>query len=96
MKMRRERDFVSFFDEATGRYFRTGVIEDGQDTGRDPFMASFPELLDVGIMGHCVHGQKGLCQKAGIECYQDGLHSRAENMRLEDFEDIAMQCRGHT
>lgn len=94
MKMRRERDFVSFFDEATGRYFRTGVIKDGQDTGRDPFMASFPELLDVGIMGHCVHGQKGLCQKAGIECYQDGLHSRAENMRLEDFGDIAMQCRG--
>ena len=24
-------------------------------------MSSFPELLDVGIMGHCAHGRSGLC-----------------------------------
>lgn len=59
-------------------------------------MASFPELLDVGIMGHCIHGKTGLCQKAGIGCYQDGLHSNNPNMSLEDFKKIAEQCKGKT
>ena len=59
-------------------------------------MASFPELLDVGIMGHCVHGKSGLCVKAGVECYQDGLHAAAPNMTLEDFREIVRQCRGKT
>jgi len=36
---------------------RSGILDkDGRDTGIDPFMASFPHLLDVGIMGHCAHG----------------------------------------
>lgn len=52
MKIRKEKDFVSFFDENTGLYFRTGIMENGKDSGKDPFMTSFPELLDVGIMGH--------------------------------------------
>lgn len=96
MKMRRERDFVSFFDEITGQYIRTGIMENGKDSGKDPFMASFPELLDVGIMGHCVHGQKGLCMRAGVECYQDGLHRNDANMSIDDFESIARQCSGRT
>ncbi len=96
MKIRADKDFVSVFDEVSGRYMRTGIIRDRKDTGIDPFMASFPELLDVGIMGHCVHGQSGLCMKAGIECYQDGLHRMEPNMRLEDFESIVRQCRGNT
>lgn len=53
MRIRKENDFLSMFDEETGRYLRTGIIRDGKDTGEDPFMSSFPELLDVGIMGHC-------------------------------------------
>lgn len=69
MRIRREKDFISCFDEKKGRYIRTGIIKDGKDIGIDPFMASFPELLDIGIMGHCKHGQKGLCLQAGIECY---------------------------
>ena len=96
MKIRAEEDFISIFDETSGRYMRTGLLREGKDTGIDPFMASFPELLDVGIMGHCVHGQTGLCVKAGIECYQDGLHRREPNMRLEDFRSIVNQCRGET
>lgn len=63
--------FAAGFDPDTGFYCRTnqraGV---GQDTGRDPFMASLPHLLDVGIMGHCTHGLSGRCQQSGIECYQ--------------------------
>ena len=96
MRVRREKDFLSFFDERTGRYFRTGVIRDGKDTGEDPFMTSFPELLDVGIMGHCRHGRMGLCQSAGVECYQDGPHSDAPNMSLADFRELARQCAGRT
>ena len=59
-------------------------------------MASFPELMDIGIMGHCIHGQAGLCAKAGIECYQGGLYKKNNNMSLEDFENIAKQCQGKT
>ncbi|MCM1046497.1 MAG: SPASM domain-containing protein [Candidatus Gastranaerophilales bacterium] len=96
MKIRKEKNFLSLFDSQTGRYIRTGIIKDGKDTGFDPFMSSFPELLDVGIMGHCKHGQKGLCIKAGVECYQDGLHQKEPNMCLQDFESIARQCRQQT
>ena len=49
--------FKSAFDTKTGAYVRTGILdENGKDTGIDPFMASFPHLIDVGIMGHCIHG----------------------------------------
>lgn len=96
MRIRKDKDFISIFDEATGQYVRSGVFKDGAETKQDPFMASFPELLDVGIMGHCVHGKSGLCVKAGVECYQDGLHASAPNMALEDFEEIVRQCRGNT
>ena len=96
MRIRKDKDFISIFDEATGQYVRSGVFKDGAETKQDPFMASFPELLDVGIMGHCVHGKSGLCVKAGVECYQDGLHAAAPNMALEDFREIVRQCRGNT
>ena len=96
MKMRKDKDFISFFNETTGHYVRSGIIKNGVESAEDPFMASFPELLDVGIMSHCRHGQSGLCLQAGVECYQDGLHANAPNMALEDFEEIVRQCRGKT
>lgn len=96
MKIKRDKDFVSCFNLDTGMYFRTGILKDGKDTGVDPFMAAFPELLDVGIMGHCKHGKTGLCKKAGIGCYQDGLHSEKDNMTLENFKKIIEQCKGRT
>jgi radical SAM protein with 4Fe4S-binding SPASM domain len=87
--------FVSFFDTETGAYLRTGVLdENGKDTGVDPFMASYPHLIDVGIMGHCIHGKTGLCAKAGIGCYQSGMFVEQPNMRLEDFRRIAEESRG--
>lgn len=44
--------FLSMFNPKSGAYVRTGIIdEQGRDTGVDPFMASFPHLIDVGIMG---------------------------------------------
>lgn len=96
MKIHREKDFFTVFEEETGRYLRTGIIREGKDTGEDPFMSSFPELLDIGIMGHCRHGKSGLCVKAGIECYQDGLHAGSPDMSLKDFKALVAQCRGKT
>ena len=96
IRVNKEKEYTSFFNSRTGEYIRTGIIENGVDTGKDPFMAPFPELLDVGIMGHCKHGASGLCVKAGVECYQDGLHANKPNMSLEDFIEIVKQCRKHT
>jgi len=87
--------FKSAFDTKTGAYVRTGILdENGKDTGVDPFMASFPHLIDVGVMGHCIHGKTGLCAKAGIGCYQSGLLVEEPNMTVENFEWIAKQCKG--
>lgn len=80
--------FREIFNDKTGFYARTGILKDGVDTGEDPFMRSFPSLIDVGIMGHCAHGKSGLCQKAGIQCYQDAPHSNARNMTLDDYKRI--------
>lgn len=89
--------FSTFFDTETGTYVRTGVLDDnGRDSGIDPFMASYPHLVDVGVMGYCKHGTSGLCNKAGIDCYQNGLILQKDNMSLDDFEWIASQCAGRT
>lgn len=87
--------FKYAFDTETGAYVRTGILdENGKDIGVDPFMASFPHLIDVGVMGHCTHGKTGLCIKAGIECYQSGRTVQRPNMSVEDFRWIAEQCKG--
>lgn len=87
--------FKSAFDTETGAYVRTGVLdENGKDTGAEPFMASYPHLIDVGIMGHCIHGKTGLCAKAGIGCYQSGMLVEQPNMSVEDFRWIARQSKG--
>lgn len=57
-------------------------------------MASYPHLIDVGIMGCCIHGKRGLCAQAGIGCYQSGMLTRQPHMTVEDFRSIARQSRG--
>lgn len=96
MLAKRDNGFVSLFDEHTGLYLRTEILNNGIDTGIEAFMASFPELLDVGIMGHCVHGLSGLCLSSGVQCYQRGDCINDANMSLEDFRWIVEQCRGKT
>lgn len=91
----RKHKFITLFNPKTGAYVRTGILNEiGCDTGVNPFMASFPHLVDIGIMGHCLHGQSGLCVEAGIGCYQSGLTINEPNMKLEDFILITEQCRG--
>ena len=44
--------FKYAFDTETGAYVRTGILDDkGRDTGKDPFQASFPHLIDVELWG---------------------------------------------
>lgn len=89
--------FKSIFDPKTGYGLRSNVFDpDGNDTGKDPFMASYPELLDIGIMGHCAHGQSGLCALSGVECYQSGATLCEPHMSLEQFKAIIDQSKGRT
>ena len=89
VKYDKKNKFIAKFDPETGFYVRSGVIENGVDTDVDPFMASYPELIDVGIMGHCAHAS--LCP---VGCYQGGTENQKENMSLEDYKDILSQSKG--
>ena len=81
-------NFYELFIEENGTLIRSDV------DGVDPIMRSFPELLDVGIMGHCNNGI--YCQRAGIDCYQRGAELITPHMSVEDFELIARQASGKT
>ena len=80
--------FTSVFNDKTGEYIR------GINKTDDPFMAEYPHLIDIGTQGSCQHGRSGLCMKAGIKCYQDGLHADKPNMTLENFKKIIDWSKG--
>ena len=88
----KKNNFVETFNSETGFYIRS----DDLTTGKEPFMRDFPALLDIGIMGHCVHGASGLCIQSGVQCYQNGLHTQEPNMSLENFKRIVDECKGKT
>lgn len=81
--------FVEEFDFDTGFYIRSGIIDkDGNDTGVDPFMRIFPNLIDVGIMGRCV-----CAEKCNVDCYQKAIARTGGNMSLTDYMEILRQCK---
>ena len=89
-KTDKKNKFVSMFNTDTGFYMRSGVLdENGKDTGVDPFMASFPELLDIGIMQTCV-----CAHRCKVDCYQNAIGRCGENMSVEEYESIMKQCDG--
>jgi radical SAM protein with 4Fe4S-binding SPASM domain len=88
--------FKTLFDARNGLYVRSGIFINGQESDKNPFRATFPHLIDVGIMGHCTHGISGLCESAGIGCYQNGRDIVSPNMSLEDFTRIVKECEGLT
>lgn len=100
MAIRRFTDrggFISIFNDENGDYMRTGILDaNGIDTGEEPFCSEFPQLLDIGIMGHCIHGLNGLCSSCGVECYQSGAYENQPNMIFEYFKNIISQCEGRT
>lgn len=90
----KKHKFGEIFNTKNGFYVRTGIIdENGKDTGVDPFMRDFPALIDIGVMGHCVHGASGLCAKSGVQCYQNGLKTCEPNMSFENFKKIVDECK---
>lgn len=78
--------FYELFNEENGTLIRSDI------DGEDPAQRSFPELLDVGIMGHCHNGK--YCSDAGIDCYQCGRIRNTPHMSIADFEQIARQSSG--
>lgn len=82
--------YISTFNTETGFYARTGILdENGKDTGVDPFMSSFPELIDVGVMETCV------CAKyCNVDCYQKAIERKGKNMSVENFEKIMKESSG--
>lgn len=82
--------FMSKFNPNTGFYMRSGVLdENGKDTDVDPFMASYPELIDIGIMEKCV-----CANKCKVDCYQKACDRTGSNMSLQDFTWIIEQSKG--
>lgn len=88
----KEIGYKAFFNGNTGLYGRTGLLEKtGEkvvDTGIDPFNASFPELIDIGIMERCV-----CSSRCNVGCYQKACDRTGENMSLSDFQRIIDECK---
>lgn len=81
----------------TGVYIRTSVLnDDNQQTSIEPFRGSYPHLLDVGIMGHCLHGISGKCAQSGVQCYQSGNSKKEPHMRLKDYKKLIDESSGKT
>lgn len=88
--------YISFYEPSTGIGARSNVYdENGNETNIEPFMGTLPDLLDIGIMGHCAHGLSGLCALSGVQCYQEGGYRIEPNMTFENFKKIIDQAKGH-
>jgi len=87
-----DNKFRAIFNPETGAYMRTGILKiQGNrviDTGVDPYMTAFPELIDIGIMGKCKNAKR-----CTVGCYQ-GNKSEGKNMSVDDYRSIMKQCRG--
>lgn len=89
-KYDKKNRYISMFNPDTGYYMRTGILDEhGKDTGIDPFMSSFPELIDVGIMQTCV-----CAKQCNVDCYQKAIDRTGENMSVENFKRILEECKG--
>lgn len=96
-KITDSQGFISAFNDENGDYIRTGILDaEGNDSGIEPLHSDFPQLLDIGIMGHCAHGLSGRCAETGIQCYQSGGTIDKPNMIFEDFKNTIAQCEGRT
>ena len=84
--------FFELFNEDNGFLFRSDIEN---KPGNDPVQRSFPELLDIGIMGHCHISHLNICKNAGIDCYQKAMEFKARNnMSLSDYKRIIDESKG--
>ena len=89
-------NFVEFFNEHNGTLMRSNIIRNGIETEEEPHMRSFPELIDIGVMGSCYAGLSGLCKNAGVDCYQNATINQRANMSFEHYQEIISQCKHKT
>lgn len=73
--------YAILFNTRSGLEITTGI--NGND---DPFVLEMPSLLDIGVMGTCLHK----CEF----CYQG--HTDRPNMKLSDFKRIIDEVSYHT
>jgi len=90
----RKYRFFELFDEKTGFLLRSNVMENNRETSTQPQARSFPELIDIGIMGYC-HCVKKPCKESGVDCYQNANRQKP-NMGLSDYIWLVNQCKGAT
>ncbi|MFZ2992637.1 MAG: radical SAM protein [Microgenomates group bacterium] len=97
MTLRRYYDkkynFKEVFDDQTGFYLRTSILdENGNETDAEPYMRSFPSLLDIGIMGLC-----SSVNSCGVGCYQQGSGNKlGKHMPVGVFKKIMDEISGKT
>jgi hypothetical protein len=89
-------NYIEYFNEQNGTLVRSNILKDGIETSVTPVMRSFPELIDIGIMGTCHASKHGICLAAGVDCYQNALSKQRANMTLENYMTILKQCSGRT
>lgn len=96
MKLYKDKlfNFTEIFNEQIGILIRTNILDkNGNETLAEPKMRSFPELIDIGIMGKCHVNQK-YCKKFGVDCYQ--ANNIYDDMDFEDYKKIIDQCKHKT
>lgn len=92
----KQYNFVEYFNEHNGTLVRSNVLLNGVETDIVPTMRSFPELIDIGIMGTCLASKHGICLAAGVDCYQAAPIKQRANMTFENYLKILKQCTGRT
>ena len=88
--------FVEWFNEDTGFLMRSNIIESGEETSISPLRRSYPELIDIGIMGTCTACDNGMCKVAGVDCYQNASERKRANMSFDTYKRIIDQSKGKT
>lgn len=89
----KEKPFIELFNPKNGLLVRTNLLdENGKETNELPQSRYLPELIDIGIMGHCSNGIT--CANFGIVCYQ-GKEQR-NNLPFSKYKKILKQIRGYT
>ena len=89
-------NFFELFNENNGFLLRSNILKNNRESNKEPTQRSYPELIDVGIMGHCLASEEGLCKNVGVECYQHAQVRKRPNMSLEDYKEIVRQSKGKT
>jgi len=92
----KKNNFFELFNEKNGFLLRSNKLNNGIETSELPFLRSFPELLDIGIMGSCHCQAEKLCKNCGIDCYQNAINKKKRNMNVDDYKTIIAQAKGAT